>query len=70
MQNSCYWLIYDGLKDIIAMNLYSHLESDKERIDKKIHFIIDNKQCTCDHSVLYPMISRKGKYIPENAFIK
>ena len=29
---------------------------------------IYNKQCLCEHGGLNPMISRKGKYIPEHVY--
>ena len=50
------------------MNSYDHLESEQARIEKKRHFIIDNKQCLCENGGLHPMIARKGKYIPENVY--
>ena len=45
---------------------------------KKIHlneplkrnFLIDNKQCLCDHGDLHTMISRMGKYTPGNVYNK
>ena len=32
-EKSYYWLIYDGLKNIISMNPYDHLESEQMRRD-------------------------------------
>ena len=46
----------------------NHLESEKIIIEKKRQFLIDYKQCLCEHFVLHPMISRKGKYIPGNVY--
>ena len=46
---------------------YDHLESEKTGILKKKHLLIDIKQCLYDHGGFYPMIVRKGKYIPGNA---
>ena len=34
VKNSYYWLIYDGIKNIISMNPYDHLESEQSRIGK------------------------------------
>ena len=45
------------------MNPCGHIESEKTRIQKKRQFFIDNMKCLFEHSHLYPMISRKGKYI-------
>ena len=50
------------------MNPFDHLESEKTRIEKKINFLIDNKQLLCDHGGLHQLISRKGKYIPGNVY--
>ena len=46
------------------MNPYEHLESKQKRKDEKRYFIIDNKVCLCGNGGLYPMIARKGVYIP------
>ena len=62
--NSYYWLCFDGLKSIISMNHYEHLESGKTRIENKSQFFIHNRQNLCEHGGLHPMITRKGKYIP------
>ena len=43
VKNVYYWLSYDGLKKIIPNNPYDRLESEQTGIEKKIHFIIDNK---------------------------
>ena len=48
------------------MNPYDNLESEQARIEKNRHFLIDNKQCLCDHGGLHTMIEIKGKYIPGN----
>ena len=69
-KNSYYWFIYDGLKNIISMNPYDHLQSEQTRIEKKKHFLIENKQCLCDHGGLHPIIEIKGKYIPGNVYNK
>ena len=37
-KNSYYWLSYDGLKKIISMNTYDHLELEQMIIEKKRHF--------------------------------
>ena len=50
------------------MNPYDHLESEQTRIDKNIHFIIDNEECFCGNGGLYPAKSRKGKYILVNVY--
>ena len=36
--NSYYWLSLDGLKSIISMNPYEHLQSEKTRIENKSRF--------------------------------
>ena len=36
--NSYYWLSFDGLKSIISMNPYEHLESEKKEERKKTIF--------------------------------
>ena len=41
----------------------------KTRIENKSWFVIDNRQNLCEHGGLYPMISRKGKYILGNVYI-
>ena len=51
------------------MNPVEHLESEKTRIENKSQFLIDNSQNLCEHGCLHPMIARKGKYIPGNAYI-
>ena len=66
--NSYYWLSLDGLKSIISMNPYEHLQSEKSRIEKKSRFLIDNKQNLCEHGGLHPMTAQKGKYIPGNIY--
>ena len=66
VKNSYYLLSYDDLKYFISMNPYGHLESEQEIIEKKT-FLIDNKQCLCEHCGLYPIIARKEKYNPVNA---
>ena len=66
--NSYYWLSYDGLKNIISVNPYDHLESEQTRIEEKRHFLIDNKEYLCDHGGLHPIVSRKVKYIPVNVY--
>ena len=33
-KNCYYWLIFDGIRKIILMNPYEHLESEKSRIKK------------------------------------
>ena len=58
--NSFYWLSFDGLKTIISMNPYDHLESEKSRIGEKRHYLIDNNQCLCEYGGLHPMIAIKG----------
>ena len=63
--NSYYWLIFDELKSIISMNPVKHLELEKTRIENKRQFLIDNRQNLCECGGLYPMISKKGKYIPD-----
>ena len=68
IENSYYWLIYDGLKNIISMNPYDYFELKQARIDKKRHFIIDNKQWLCEHGEFHSMIERKGRYIPVNKY--
>ena len=50
------------------MNPYDYLESEKSRIEKCIHFLIDNKQCLCEHGGLHTMIARKRKYTPGNVY--
>ena len=50
------------------MNPYDHLDLKKNRIEKNIQFLIDNKKCLCEHGGLYKMISRMGKYIPGNVY--
>ena len=57
--NSYYWLSCDGLKNIILMNPYDHIESLKKRIEKKRQFWVYNKQCLCKHGGLRPTIARK-----------
>ena len=66
--NSYYWLSYDGLKTIIPMKPYDHLEPEQERIDKNRHFLIDNKQWLYEHGGLHPIIPRKVEYIPVNVY--
>ena len=66
--NSYYWLCYDGLKVIISMNSYNHLESEQERIEKKKNFTIDSKKCLCKHGGLNPILSREVKYTPGNVY--
>ena len=48
------------------MKPHDHLESEEIRRDKKRHFIIDNKECWCDHGCLHSMKVVKGKYTPGN----
>ena len=55
--NSYYWLSFDGLKFIISINPYEHLESESTGIENKSQFLIDNRQNFCDHGGLHPMIS-------------
>ena len=50
------------------MNPYDILESEQTLIRKKRYFLIGDKQFLCDHGGLYPMIERKGKYIPGNLY--
>ena len=50
------------------MNPYEHLLSEKLRTKKKSQFLIDNKQHLCEHGGLYPITSRKGKYIPDSVY--
>ena len=50
------------------MNPFDHLESEQKRIEKKRHFLIDNKKILCDHGGFHTMISRKVQYIPGNAY--
>ena len=64
--NSYCWLSFYGLKNIISMNPNDHLESGKTIMKKNKLFLIDNKQCLCEHGVLHLMVERKGKYIPGN----
>ena len=58
-----YWLSFDGLKYIISMNPYKHLESEKTIIEKKIQFLVDNRQNLCEYGGLHIMIATKGKYV-------
>ena len=37
-------------------------------IRKNRHFLIDNKQCLCDHGGFRPMMARKAKYIAGNVY--
>ena len=55
-----------GSRKIISMNPYDNLESEQSRKEKDRHFMIDNRQCLCEHGGLNLMIARKGKYIPVN----
>ena len=64
-EKSYYWFRYDGINKIISMNPYDHLESEEMRRDENRHFIIENKECLCDHGSLHPMKAIKGKYIAE-----
>ena len=64
--NYYYWLSLDGLKSIISMNPYKHLQSEKSRIENKIRFLIDNKENLCEYGGVHPMTARKEKYIPVN----
>ena len=66
--NSYYWLSLDGIKSIISMNPYEHLQSEKTKIENKSRFLIDNRQNLCEHGGLHPMKARKGKYIPDNVY--
>ena len=66
---SYYWLSLDGLKSIISMNLYEHLQSGKTRIENRSRFCIDNRKTLCEHCGLHPITSRKVKYIPGNIYI-
>ena len=36
-------------------------------MEENSHFPIDNKDFSCDHGGLHPMIARKNKYIQGNA---
>ena len=36
VKKTYYWLSYDGLKTIISMNPYKHLESEQAMIEKNI----------------------------------
>ena len=62
--NYYYWSSFDGLKSIISMNPFEHLESEKTRIENQRQFLIDNRKNLCEHGGLHPMIERKVKYIP------
>ena len=64
MKEHYYWLSYDGLRKIISMKPYDHLESEQTRRDEKRHFLIDNIKFLFNHGGLHPMKERKGKYIP------
>ena len=55
--------MYDGLKKIISIDPYDHLDSEKNRRYKNRQFIFYNKECLCDHDLLHPTKTRKGKYI-------
>ena len=66
--NYYYWLSFDGLKSIISMNPYEHLESGETRIENKSQFLIDNRENVCEHGDLFPMIARKEKYILGKAY--
>ena len=58
-EDSYYWLSYYGLKKIVSMNPYDHLESEQKRKDEKRHFFIENKECSCDRGGLHPMIAKR-----------
>ena len=42
--NFNYWFSFDGIRSIISMKHFEHLESEKTRIEKKRRFLIDNRQ--------------------------
>ena len=50
------------------MNPNDHLESEQIGRDEKIHFLIDNIKCLCDHGHLHPREEKKGKYTPGNLY--
>ena len=66
--NSYYWLSFDRLKQIISMNPYDHLDSEKTGTEKKRQFLIDNKQRLCWHGGLHTMIAIRDRYIPGNVY--
>ena len=65
---SYYWLSFNGLKSIISMNRYEHLQSRKTIIENKSRFLIDNRQNLCEHGGLHTMTARKVKYIPGKVY--
>ena len=67
--NSYYWLSLYGIKSIISMNPYKHLQSEKTRIENKSRFLLDKRQNLCEHDGLHPTKARKGKYIASNVYI-
>ena len=69
VKNHYYWFSCDGTNKNISIHPLDHFELEQRRIDEIRKYLIDNKECLCNHSYLHPMKSRKGKYIPDNLYI-
>ena len=61
--NYYYWLSFDGLKSIISMNPFEHLESEKTRIENKFIFLLITGK-TYVNMVLASNDSNKGQIYP------